>query len=98
MNFSSPFRSVFLLIVTVLFFCALNTHAFTISLQEQGALTGSIVGGGGPVIITPIGIDHWSVVVQDPRIGNPTSPPFNLAFIEPETVSGMTAYNNLQVF
>ena len=77
--------------------CTWNTQAFTISLQEQGALTGSIVGGGGSVIITPLATDHWSVTVQDPRIGNPISPPFNLAFVEPETVSGLTAYNNLQV-
>lgn len=72
-------------------------HAFTLALQEQSGLIGAISGGGGPVVITPVGPDHWTVSVSDPRIGNPTSPTLNLAFIEPELVGGLTAYNNVQV-
>jgi len=77
---------------------AVNSHAFTVSLLEQGNLTGFVVGGGGTVTINPIAADHWSVTVTDPRIGNAVGLPFNLAFTEPETVFGLTAYNNLQVF
>ena len=76
---------------------SLNTHAFTLTLQEQGGLTGAINGGGGPVIINPMGVDHWNVIVQDPRIGNAVGPASSLAFTEPETVFGLTAYNNILV-
>jgi len=84
----------------IISFCALasfNSEAFTLSLTEQGTLSGSIVGGGGLVTITPIATDHWTVTIQDPRIGNPAGPPFALAFIEPETVNNLTAYNNIQL-
>src|SRR5258706_1274105 len=84
--------NISLIIAAVLQLCTLNSPAFTISLQEQGSLTGSIVGGGGSVIINPIASDHWSVTVQDMRIGNPTNPPSNLAFIEPTTLIAMTAF------
>ena len=97
MKISFLLRRASLLAAALLHFCTMHSQGFTISLQEQGALTGSIVGGGGSVTINQIGVDYWKVIVQDARIGNPTSPPSNLAFTEPETVSGMTAYNNLQV-
>jgi hypothetical protein len=74
-----------------------ETHAITIFLQEQGPLTGFLNGGTGSVIINQTATDHWNVIVQDPRIGHPINPNFSLAFTEPETVSGMTAYNNVQV-
>src|SRR5262245_21318238 len=74
-----------------------HSAAFTLSLTEQGTLSGSIVGGGGVVTIIPIATDHWTVSIQDPRIGNPAGPPFALAFTEPETVNNLTAYNNIQV-
>jgi hypothetical protein len=44
-----------------------------------------------------LGTDHWQVTVQDPGIGNPISAGMSLAYIEPETVGGNTAYNNIQV-
>ena len=78
-------------------FSAMHCSAFTLALQEQGALTGGIVGGGGSVLITPIATDHWQVTIQDPRIGNPAGPPLSLAFTEPETVNNLTAYNNIQL-
>ena len=93
MNTPNLCRRACLLIGTVLQAASLDCHAFTLALQEQGGLTGIIVAGGGSVVITPTGPDHWTVSVMDPRIGNPTSPTVNLAFIEPELVSGMTAYN-----
>src|ERR1043166_6277417 len=77
MQISSLLRRESLLVAAAFQLCTWNTQAFTISLQEQGALTGSIVGGGGAVIITPLGTDHWSVNVQDPRIVTALSPPFN---------------------
>jgi hypothetical protein len=85
------------LISCVLFSLASSAPALTLSLQEQGALTGFVVGGGGAVTITPTATDHWQVTLQDPRIGNAINPNFNLAFVEPETVAGMTAYNNVQL-
>ncbi len=74
-----------------------SVRAFTFTLQEQGSLTGFVNGGGGSVIITSLGSDHWQVDVIDSRIGTSLNPTINLAFIEPELVSGMTAYNNIQV-
>jgi len=74
-----------------------QSAAFTLSLTEQGTLSGFIVGGGGVVTITPIGTDHWTVSIQDPRIGNHAGPPFALVFTEPETVNNLTAYNNIQL-
>ena len=90
-------RRRLLVVGVVLHLCAFTAHAFTISLHEQGGLTGFIMGGGNPLLITQTAVDHWSVTVQDPRIGNPINPTFNLAFVEPETVSGFTAYNNVQM-
>ena len=81
----------------VLQLSALHTRAFTFSLQEQGGLTGLVNGGGGLVTINPLGTDHWQVIVQDTRIGNPISAGLSLAYIEPEPVGGFTAYNNVQV-
>jgi len=73
------------------------THAFTFTLEERGGLTGSVVGGGGSVTIASIGPDHWQVTVADLRIGNQVGIPARMAFQEPELVSGLTAYNNVQL-
>jgi hypothetical protein len=73
------------------------THAFTFSLQEQGGLTGFVNSGSGTVTINPLGADHWQVIVQDARIGNPIGAGLSLAYTEPEPVGGFTAYNNIQV-
>jgi hypothetical protein len=74
-----------------------DARAFTFSLHEQGGLTGFVNGGGGTVTISPFAPDHWQVTLQDPRIGNSNAAPLSLAYIEPETVGGQTAYNNIQV-
>jgi hypothetical protein len=93
-----PFLNTVHGLISLLLLCSgITTPALTLSLQEQGGLSGLVVGGGGTVTITTLATDHWQVTLQDPRIGNPTSPSFNLAFIEPETVAGMTAYNNIQL-
>ena len=92
---NSSFIQLGLLSLAVL--ATFRSGAFTLSLTEQGTLSGFIVGGGGVVTITPIGTDHWTVSIQDPRIGNPAGPPFALAFTEPETVNNLTAYNNIQL-
>ena len=97
MNTANPCYRASLLIGTVLQLATLDSQAITFALQEQGGLTGFVIGGGGSVVITPTGTDHWIVSVTDARIGNATAPTLNLAFIEPELVSGMTAYNNVQV-
>ena len=98
MNTSSLLRRTSLILGTVFQLSILDSQAFNFTLHEQSGLTGFINGGGGgTVVITPIGTDHWTVTVTDPRIGNSTSPTLSLAFIEPELVSGMTAYNNVQV-
>jgi len=97
MKTSSLARIPFTAVCIMINLFVLQCSGFTLALQEQGALTGGIIGGGGPVIITPIATDHWQVTIQDPRIGNPAGPPFALAFIEPETVNNLTAYNNVQL-
>ena len=74
-----------------------HARAFTFSLDEQGGLTGFVNGGGGSVTISLLGTDHWQVMVQDARIGAPIGAGLSLAYIEPEPVSGFTAYNNVQV-
>jgi hypothetical protein len=97
MNISTLLRSGLVSAAAVLHLSTFDSQAFTISLQEQGGLTGVVSGGGGSVIINPMAMDHWKVTVLDPRIGNPLNPSFNLAFVEPETVANLTAYNNVQV-
>ena len=84
-------------LASVVLCCALPASALTVSLQEQGSLTGFVVGGGGTVSVSPLGTDHWQVTVQDAAIGNPTGPGMNLAYTELETVRGLTAYNNILV-
>jgi hypothetical protein len=96
MNLTTSLRYGLVSVVLVLCLSALDGWAFTISLQEQGALT-SVGGGAGSLTISSIGTDHWSVAVTNASIGGPIGPGFNLAFVEPEQVSGMTAYNNVQV-
>src|SRR5215467_8900987 len=95
MKISSAAQLGFLFLVMGL--ATFHAGAFTLSLTEQGSLSGSIVGGGGVVTTTPIATDHWTVTIQDPRIGNPAGPLFALAFTEPETVNNLTAYNNIQL-
>jgi hypothetical protein len=96
MNSSNP-------LYYILFYLALlagipfSSRAVTFSLHEQGGLTGFVNGGGGSVFISPTGTDHWLVTLQDSRIGNPISAGVSLAYTEPETVGGNTAYNNIQV-
>lgn len=72
-------------------------HAFTFTLEERGGLTGYVVGGGGSVSIASIGPDHWQVTVTDASIGNQVGIPARMAFMEPELVAGLTAYNNIQL-
>jgi hypothetical protein len=91
----SSFIYVAIALVTIV--PASRVAAFTVAFQEQGGLNGLIVGGGGSLSISNIGPDHWQITLQDSRIGNPTGPSARLAFIEPETVSGFTAYNNIQM-
>jgi hypothetical protein len=90
-------RRLYLLLVIALFLVTFRANAITIFLQEQGGLTGSLNGGSGTITINQVATDHWHVIVQDPRIGNPINPGFSLAFTEPETVFGLTAYNNVQM-
>src|ERR1051325_6281965 len=97
MHISTLLRRGLVLVGVIAHLSTGNLQAFTFTLQEQGGLTGFVNGGGGSVLITPIGTDHWQVIVQDARIGNPINPTFSLAFIEPEPVGGFTAYNNIQV-
>jgi hypothetical protein len=96
MNIFALIRRTLVLLATVLHLSTLDTQAFIFSLQEQGGLSGSVNGGGGSVVVNPIGVDHWTVTVQDARIGNPITA-VSLAYVEPETVGGYTAYNNVQV-
>lgn len=87
------------LVIAALSFSLLapQSHAFTFTLEERGALTGYVVGGGGTVTIASIGSDHWRVTVNDASIGNLVGIPARMAFVEPELVSGLTAYNNVQL-
>ena len=97
MNTSTFLRRALVLAAATLYVSSFETHAITLFLQEQGPLTGFLNGGTGSVLINQTAMDHWIVTIQDSRIGTPINPSFSLAFVEPETVSGFTAYNNVQV-